>query len=224
MNNNKVRVLWCGITGKTGKAVYELSKKDNKVEIVAGVCRSDSRFYNYDKLDDIKEEFDVIADFSHRDSFNKVLNYALKVKKPIITGTSKLSEEQLQSILDAANIIPVFRGGNFLFKVKKFIDDVVEYAKICDGNLELIETHYKTKRIPTETSKVIVKRVFEATGKEMAVKTFLEYDELIDDYKVDHLHCRVTFEELPGDILKILVMMKDKKPNGVYDLDKLLKE
>ena len=219
----KVRVLWSGITGRTGTLAREIAKNSDTVEIVAGICRNDSSFYNYDELDNIKEDYDVIVDFSHKDSFDKVLEYALKVKKPIIIGTSGLSDEQMKSFEDASYIVPVFRGGNFRYEVKKFIDDVVEYAKTCDHNLELIETHYKTKKIPSETAKVVAKKVLDATGKVVTIKSFLEYDDLINDWKVDHLHCRVVgFKELAEDVLKIAVLMKDKKPDGVYDLDRLL--
>nr|MBP3258417.1 hypothetical protein [Bacilli bacterium] len=223
--NNKVRILWSGITGRTGKEAYELAKQSKEVEIVAGVCRNNSDFYNYDQLDEIKEEFDVIVDFSHKDSFYKMLNFALKVKKPIIIGTSGLDEEQVKAYEEASKIIPVFRGGNFRYKVKEFIDSVVEYAKQTkDSEIELVETHYKTKKIPSETAKVIAKRVLDETGKIVNIKSFLEYDELINDWRVGNLHCRVIgFKELASDILKIALLMKDKNPDGLYDLDRLLK-
>lgn len=123
-------------------------------------------------------------------------------------------------------IIPIFRGGNFRLDVKNFIDDVVEYAKNCDDNvIELVETHYKTKKIPSETSKVIAKRVLDETGKKVEIKSFLEYDELINDYKVENLHCRVKgFRNLAEDVLKIAIMMKNKTPNGIYDLDRIIRE
>lgn len=223
---NKVKVLWSGITGRTGKEALKISETSNSVEIVAGICRSDNSFYNYDELDNIKEEFDVIVDFSHKDCFDKILEFALKVKKPIIIGTAGLTENQMKSFEKASSIIPVFRGGNFRFDVKKFIDDIVEYAKNCkDENIELIETHYKTKKVPSETAKVIAKRVLDETGKKVKIKSFLEYDELINDWKVADFNCRVIgFNELAKDVLNIAVMMKEKKANGVYDLDRLFKE
>ena len=222
--NNKVRILWSGITGRTGKEAYEITKHNNQVEIVAGICRNNSNFYNYDQLDEIKEEFDVIVDFSHKDNFYKMLNFALKVKKPIIIGTSGLDEEQVKAYEEASKIIPVFRGGNFRYKVKEFIDSVVEYAKKTEeDNIELVETHYKTKKIPSETAKVVAKRVLDETGKIVNIKSFLEYDELINDYRVGKLHCRVIgFKELAEDVLKIAIIMKDKEPDGIYDLDRLL--
>lgn len=222
----KVRILWSGITGRTGREALEACKMNPNVEIVAGICRNDEKYYNYNELRNIKEDFDIIIDFSHKDSFDKILNYAIEVNKPIIIGTAGLSDEQMKAFEEASNIIPVFRGGNFRFDVKKFIDSVVEYAKGCsENNIELVETHYKTKKVPSETAKVVARRVLEETGKKVEIKSFLEYDELINDYKVANLHCRVvSFKQLAEDVLKIAVMMKNKQPNGVYDLDRLIRE
>ena len=226
MNNEKVKILWSGITGRTGQAALKGLENIPNVDIVAGICRNDKNYYNYEELDKITEDFDIIVDFSHKDSFDKILDYAIRKKKPIIIGTAGLSDEQLASFQEAAKIIPVFRGGNFRFEVKKFIDEVVAYAKSCnDTNLELIETHYKTIKIPSETAKVIAKRVLEESGKKMEIKSFLKYDELINDWKVNNLHCRVIgFKELGEDVLKIALLMKNKKAGSVYDLDRLIKE
>lgn len=221
----KVKILWSGITGRTGKEAIEVCKNNDLAEIVAGICRSDSNYYNYEQLDDIKEEFDVIVDFSHKDSFDIILNYAIKKNKPLIIGTAGLTEEQMKAFEEASKIIPIFRGGNFRFNVKSFIDAVVEYAKTCNDNIELIETHYKTKKVPSETAKVVAKKVLDETGKKVEIKSFLEYDELINDWRVADLHCRVCgFKELAEDVIEIAIMMKNKTANGVYDLDRLLKE
>ena len=222
--NSKVRILWSGITGRTGQEALGVIKNTSNAEIVAGVCRNNSNYYNYDELDNIKDDFDVIIDFSHKDSFDRVLSFALKRNKPLIIGTSGLTEKQIKAYEEASNIIPIFRGGNFRFAVKDFIDSVIEYAKSNDKDLELTETFYKTKRaIPSDTAKVIQKKVLDETGKNIAIKSYLEYDEKICDWKVEHLHCRVTgFKELAEDLLKIAYMMKDKSPDGLYDLDKLL--
>ena len=222
----KVKILWSGITGRTGREAIEIAKNSDTVEIVAGLSRSNTNYYNYDELDKIKEDFDIIVEFSHKDSFDKVLDFALKVKKPIVIGTAGLTEEQMKRFEEASNIIPVFRGGNFRFDVKKFIDEVVEYARKSEKeSFDLIETHWKTKKVPSETAKVVAKRVLEETGKQVNIKSFLEYDELINDWKIDDLHCRVIgFKELAENVLEIARMMKGKTSSGVYDLDRLLKE
>ena len=62
-------------------------------------------------------------------------------------------------------------------------------------------------------------------GKDMKIESHLLYEERINDWRVDDLHCRVLgFKELADDLLKIAYLMKDKPANGVYDLDRLLDE
>lgn len=219
----KTRILWSGITGRT--AICALNEIDycDHAEIVAGICRTNSNYYNYNQLDNIKEEFDVIVDFSHKDNLHKILNFSEKNKTPLIIGTAGLTESQLKLIEDKSNFIPIFNGGNFIFDVKKFIDKVVHYAKTCNKQITLIETHYKTKKIPSETAKVIVKRIFEETGKNIKLESFLKYDELINDWRIDDIHCRVFgFEQLAKDVLKIAHMMQFQKADGIFDLDRLL--
>ncbi|MBE7075942.1 MAG: hypothetical protein E7375_02625 [Clostridiales bacterium] len=219
----KTKILWSGITGRTGVQAEIASKTCDFAEIVAGVCRSDAKYYNYDQLEKINEEFDVIVDFSHKDCFDKILDFAIKKNKVLISGTSGISEEQFNNLEKTSHIIPIFRGGNFRFEVENFINDVVEYSKTYNGKLKLIETHYKTKKVPSETAKVVAKRVFENTGKELEIESRLEYADLINDWRVDNLHCRVEgFEQLGKDILKIANMMQNKMPNGLYDLHLLL--
>lgn len=45
---NKVKILWSGITGKTGREAQRIVKTSDFAEIVAGICRNNSNFYNYD--------------------------------------------------------------------------------------------------------------------------------------------------------------------------------
>ena len=59
----KVKILWSGITGRTGREAIEIAKDSDTVEISAGLSRSNENYYNYDELDNIKEDFDVIVDF-----------------------------------------------------------------------------------------------------------------------------------------------------------------
>lgn len=222
----KVKILWSGITGRTGKEAEAIAQNSDTVEIVAGLSRGNGNYYSYDDLENIPVDFDVIVDFSHKDSFDRVLEYALRVRKPIVIGTAGLTEEQKRRFEEASKVIPVFRGGNFRFEVKKFIDGVVAYAKQSEKqSFDLIETHYKTKKVPSETAKVIAKRVLDETGKTVNINSYLEYDELINDWKVDNLECRVIgFKELAENVLEIARMMKVKTPSGVYDLDRLFGE
>lgn len=160
-----LKILWSGISGRTASVVKEYIKKDNRFIITVGICRSNKEYYTYDELDLIDVDFDVLIDFSNKDNFKKILEYAISKNKPLIIGTSGLSAKEEQELEEASHIIPIFCGGNFRFGVKKFIDNVIIYAKTHD-QIELIETHYITMHLPSETAKVIKDRVLKETNKE----------------------------------------------------------
>lgn len=221
-----IKILWSGITGKTASEVLKITKNDNSIQIVAGICRNRNIYYSYEELNNIKEDFDIIVDFSHKDSFDKILDYAIKIKKPIIVGTSGLSNKQVEKMQSASNIIPIFKGGNFRFEVKEFIDKIVEYSKTTTERITLIERHYVTVPIPSQTAKVIAKRVLEETGKQIEIQSSHQNKENTNDWRVDKIQykCTAYDEKLAKDIVNIAIMMKDKKANGIYDLDRLFKE
>lgn len=223
MKYNKVNILWSGITGRTGKLAIEKSKENDFATIVAGISRTNKSFYNYYQLDNIKEDFDVIVDFSHTDSFDKVLDLAVKRNKPLIIGTANLSDKQIENIREASKIIPIYKGGNFRFDVKNFIDSVVDYAKTQDGDIKLVETHYKTKKVPSQTAVEMKERVKKEAGKELIIESKLEYDGLINDYRVNNLHLHIEgFEQLAEDVLKIASLMNNDLEPGMYSLSKLI--
>lgn len=222
---NKINILWSGITGKTGRLAQELSKENDFATIIAGISNTNTNYYNYDELDSIKEEFDVIVDFSHEDNLDKLLQFAIKVKKPLIIGTYIKSESYINMIEEASKVIPIFKGGNFRFNVKNFIDNVVEYAKTSENEITLVETHYKTKKVPSQTALEVKEKVLKETGKQIIIESKLEYDERINDWRVENLHCRVQgINELVPDIFKISSKMSNDLEPGIYDLNKLFDE
>ncbi len=209
-------------------------------------CGTWSEYHKWYRYSDIpslnaarpnKGEFDIIVDFSYPDVFEEVLALAVRTNVPIIIGTSGLSDRQMAMLYDATNKIPVFRSGNFRFKVKKFIDELVKLSQQHDG-LILTEKFYAKKHLPSETSKVIRRRIREATGKYVEVFSSAPYppgsgiNEWIfdaDDANNDAplARCRVVgYRELAEDILRIAKVMANKpvKKGEFYDLDELWDE
>lgn len=182
---------------------------------------------------------DIVIDFSHPDCFNEVLNLAIRKEVPLISETSGLSNRQMATLYDATHRIPVFRGGNFRFKVKQFIDDAVEFAKRNKGSFDLYENFWQGKDLPSETSKVLQRRIFEATKREVIVHSSATFapGNWINDWELqvhrrlsptgmfqDKISCRVIgFDELAHDVLEIAKVMVTKpiKKLDFYDLDEI---
>ena len=243
----KVRVLWSGLTGRTGReAISEVRKMDD-IEIVGGITRrltgamdfdlgvGCSKWYCYDDIaNPLKarpEGFDVIVDFSHPDCFEQVVELAVRTHVPLISGTSGLSNRQMAMLYDAASRIPVFRGGNFRFKVKKFIDEAV--AKMQNGHFTLYENFYEGKSLPSETSKGIQRRFSEEVGKTIEVYSLANLPKkgLPCDWRIDlgtelrnNLHCHTEgFAELAHDVLRIAAIMPKipRSPGHLWSLDEI---
>ena len=243
------RMVWGGLTGRTGFEAIKAAQDMVDVDIVMGLSRRDMSGIiniNGEKFEGVnwakyetgmsglyglieltkQAEIDAIVDFSHPDVFDKVLELAIRTGKPLISGTSGLSDRQMTSLYDATNRIPIFRGGNFRFKVKKFIDEAVKLAMATPGNLTLYENFYESKSLPSETSRVIQRRISNATGKAIGVHSSATLDktDLPCDWKIGNLHCHtVGFDELAHDVLEIAKVMKKKpvKKGELYDLDEL---
>lgn len=242
------RILWSGLTGRTGQEAIKQLAKIPDVDIVAGLKRNVSgaddvhllgekgvHWFDYKTevcgpygLAQLTEQtkIDVIVDFSHPEVFDRALELAIRTGKPLISGTSGLSNRQIASLYAATNRIPIFRGGNFRFKVKKFIDEAVKLVMTTSGNLRLYENFYEGKSLPSETSRVVQQRIFEATGRRIGVDSSATLDKtnLPCDWRIGDLHCHtVGFDELAYDVLRIAKVMAKKpiKKGELYDLDEL---
>lgn len=257
------RVLWSGLTGNTGFAAMGQLSRVSDVKIIAGMKREvfnaddvilygstydGVRWFTYDigmfgvnGLIQLtrRANIDVIVDFSHPDVFEKVVELAVRTNVPLISGTSGLSNRQMATLYDATHRIPVFRGGNFRFKVKQFIDDAVEFAKRNKGSFDLYENFWQGKDLPSETSKVLQRRIFEATKREVIVHSSATFapGNWINDWELqvhrhlsptamfqDKISCRVIgFDELAHDVLEIAKVMATKpiQKDEFYGLDEI---
>lgn len=251
------RILWSGLTGRTGREAMKQLKKVTDTEIVIGMKRSvsgaDDLYLHGETFEGVKwmsydigmlgigglvhltksADVNIIVDFSHPDVFGNVLELAIRTGEPLISGTSGLSDRQMASLYNATNRIPIFRGGNFRFKVKTFIDEAVKAAMLTNGSLTLHENFYIGKSLPSETSKVIQRRIGEATGKlvEVHSEANLPQEELPCRWWLDlgtelrnSLRCdTVGFNELAEDVLRIAKVMAQKpvRPGRFYDLDEI---
>lgn len=248
-----VRIVLSGYTGKTGHEMMNMVPEMSDVEIIGGIARHTPytnntlfmgtgkccKLYTYKDLWDEEKapkDFDVMVDFSHPECFYDVLDFAVRKEVPLMSGTSGLDSGQMRAMIQAAHYIPVFHGGNFRFKVKKFIDKTVEAARNTNGHIILFESFYEGKSLPSETSKVIRRRIYEATGKTIEVysEANLPKEQLPCNWKLDlgtelrnSLTCHtIGFDELAHDVLEIAKVMATKpvRKGAFYDLDEIWDE
>ena len=130
-----------------GEIIKAIQGKD-KFEIVCGIDKeaSNQEFLIYNNVKDIKEEIDVIIDFSIPVATMNILEYAKENKIPIVIATTGLSKENIEKIEEYSKEIPIFRSSNMSLNINLMANILQKVAEVLKENdIEIIETHHNRK-------------------------------------------------------------------------------
>ncbi len=144
------RIILSGACGRMGKAVSEAVELSGNCEIVAGVdvIKDASLPYPvYASFDQIKEEADVIVDFSHHSALGSVLDYAKAHKLPAVIATTGHNEDECANMEQAAGEIPVFYSRNMSIGINLMIALAKKAAAVLGDSfdIEIVEEHHSKK-------------------------------------------------------------------------------
>ncbi|MHC5268284.1 4-hydroxy-tetrahydrodipicolinate reductase [Enterococcus sp. LJL98] len=145
------KVLLIGCNGQMGLVVQQAILQHPKVELIAGIDRNpgeQTSFPIYKTLHEVKEEIDLVIDFSHHSMTKNVLDFCLSKQLPVVIATTGLSEELTATIQKAAEQIPVFYSANMSLGVNALIRALQSVAPILeeDFQIEMIEKHHRYKK------------------------------------------------------------------------------
>lgn len=89
---------------------------------------------------------DVLIDFSVKNALSEILNYALKVKVPVVLCTTGYDSEDIKLIQKASCSIPVFRSGNMSLGVNLLLELTKKTASVIpNADIEITEIHHNQK-------------------------------------------------------------------------------
>ncbi len=171
------KIILCGANGKMGHVIRNIVAADNECEIVAGVDinTESTDFPIYSEIDSVKENADVIIDFSNPALLNSLLEYSAAKKIPVVIATTGFDDDQKKQIENAATKNGVFftynmsLGINLLATLAKKAVDVLGN----DFDIEIIEKHHNQKiDAPSGTALMLADAICEEIDKPMKY----EYD------------------------------------------------
>ena len=170
-------IILCGANGKMGRVIRDIVAKRDDCRIAAGIdlnTVSDS-FPIYSSFDEIKEDADVIIDFSNPALLNDLLDFAVKKSMPVVIATTGYDESQKKQIEEASRKTSVF----FTYNMSLGINLLANLAKkavqvLGDGfDIEIIEKHHNQKiDAPSGTALMLADAICEELNKSMKY----EYD------------------------------------------------
>jgi len=138
-NTKKVRIALVGTSGKMGKTLIDLIKADSEVEYVGVQC-------------------DVVIDFSAPEGTKK----AIAMKKPLVCGTTGLSEEIFSKMRALSKKVPVLYCSNFSLGMT-----------LCFEMLKQMSTQFK------KSFKIEIEELHHAQKKDAPSGTALKMAELL---------------------------------------------
>ncbi len=160
-----IRVLLVGADGRMGQAVASAVAKDAGLTIAAGVERGEP-------LAPAIESCDVVIDFSAADATEAVCQACVEHRKPLVLGTTGQSPAQKNSIVAAAQKIPLVFAANFSVGVNVLFALTRRAAELLGDNfdLDVVEMHHRTKKdAPSGTAKRLLEILQEVRGGECEI-------------------------------------------------------
>ncbi len=142
-----LKILLSGACGRMGRQVANLAEEEQAV-IAAGVDvhAEQGAFPVYPSFSLVREDADVIIDFSRPECLSSLLAYAKAHRLPVVLAATGYNEADLAAITEAAKEIPIFRSANMSLGVYVLKALAQQAAKLLPGfDIEIVEKHHNQK-------------------------------------------------------------------------------
>lgn len=167
------RIIMHGCNGKMGQVITGICRDDADATIVAGVDVVDNRQNGYPVFTDINDcnvEADVIIDFAAAAAVDKLLEYAVAKKIPVVLCTTGLSPGQLNKVRQASQEVAVLKSANMSLGINTIMKLLKEAANVfapAGFDIEIVEKHHNQKvDAPSGTALALADSINEARNNE----------------------------------------------------------
>lgn len=167
-----VNVLVNGCNGNMGKEIVKALDSTNNFNVACGVDRidcGDNDFPVYTNIESIRENPDIIIDFSIPNASISILDFAKSKNIPVVIATTGFSEGQINYIKECSKYIPIFQSSNMSLEINIMNVLVSKLAKLLtDSDIEIIEAHHKGKiDAPSGTALMLANSINSALDENM---------------------------------------------------------
>lgn len=171
-----MRIILTGALGRMGREMLTaVAATGGRITVAAAVDISGGAVPDiptYTSLSEVREEADVLVDFSHHSATAELLSFAKARRMPLVIATTGQTEEERAAIAKAAETLPVFFSGNMSIGIALLISLAKQAAAIFpDADVEIVETHHNKKLdAPSGTALMLAEGVREVReGGEVTV-------------------------------------------------------
>ena len=179
----KINITITGTLGRMGKILIKRISKNKNLKlfsltdlkfgkIVSGIKTQKNNLEAFKKTD-------VIIDFSRPKASLEVLNYAKKLKKKVVIGTTGFTKQQNNLIKNYSKKIAVFKSGNMSLGINllEYVVNILSKKIPNNYHIGINDDHHRKKvDYPSGTALMLAKAVSKGKNKNLELikgKTFL---------------------------------------------------
>lgn len=158
-----MNIVICGINGAMGRVLEQEVQNYQNINLIGSLS---PRRGNCGQ--DIKEQADVVIDFSNPANLDFLIGYAKKNKCALLICTTGYTEKQKNRIAGAGKDIPVLLSSNTSLGINVFRKILKNISAELDGfDINIVERHHNRKKdSPSGTAKTLAEDIMKATGRE----------------------------------------------------------
>jgi 4-hydroxy-tetrahydrodipicolinate reductase len=171
-----INITISGALGKMGKILIKKISKNKNLNLISA---TDLKYKSKKILDGIRIErnsleafkkADVIIDFSRPKGSIEILNYAKKLKKKVIIGTTGFNKKQENLIKNFSKKIAIFKSGNMSLGINllSYIIKILSKKITNDYQIGITDNHHIKKiDYPSGTALMLANAIAEGKNKNL---------------------------------------------------------
>ena len=180
------KVIIAGAAGRMGRRIGFMVNEHPELEIAAGFERPDSPDVGKDMgelggygstgitvagdLASVIDQGDVIIDFTFHKATMEIARQAAQKNRPMVIGTTGLSQENLEELAELCNSFPCVQAPNMAVGVNVLFKLAAKVASILgnDYDMEIVEAHHRMKKdAPSGTAMKLGELMAQAVGRDL---------------------------------------------------------
>ncbi|PIU82726.1 MAG: 4-hydroxy-tetrahydrodipicolinate reductase [Elusimicrobia bacterium CG06_land_8_20_14_3_00_38_11] len=233
-----IKIVVCGAAGKMGKMVISRILADKEL-VLSGAIEWREHHAVGQQIDEINitDNFsealklsDVAIDFTNMDATLFHLDIAKKQKKPIIIGTTGITDEGVERIKNASTEIPIILAANMSVGVNLLFKLVEEVAVAIPGyDVEIVEAHHNQKKDAPSGTAIKIAEILKTYKKKIVIHSIRAGD-IVGEHTVifagngerlELIHRAHTRDTFAAGAVKAAKWLFGKKP-GLYTMRDVL--
>jgi 4-hydroxy-tetrahydrodipicolinate reductase len=170
----KTNITVVGALGRMGKILINKISKNNNLKLLSLTDLKSNKTLNGIKIQknslEAFKKTDVIIDFSRPKVSIEILNYARKLKKKVVIGTTGFTQKQENIIKNYSKKIAIFKSGNMSLGINllEYLANILTKKITHDYQIAITDNHHKKKiDYPSGTALMLAKAIAKGKNKNL---------------------------------------------------------